>query len=280
MNLAEIVRLADRRGWRWMSAFFVFIIFVVKGERVRKVFFNRDIGLWQYVIGNSVFVSERASWFCSDRYFLEQFKCYSGHAYTPEKGETVIDVGAGVGEEVLPLAQLVGDSGAVHAIEANPRTFRVLKELVAANKFSQVRVHQVAISNTVGFTQIEDEVSYGVQNSIGVGSQNLVAVPCITLDEFIRQHKITCVDLLKVNIEGAEQLLVQGFLESIPRVRHISISCHDFRYHNGEDVFFKTLDIVEKALSPFFLLSRQYSGDPVRDHYVYGKNKLIYAGTG
>lgn len=276
MDFSKFVRKADRHGWRWLASFFIFLAYQWKREKsFRSASYVPHLGLWEYHIGDSFFVSREASWFCSENYFLENLKKYSAHFYVPRPGDTVLDVGAGVGEETLPFSKLVGPAGKIYAVEANPLTFSVLAYLVRKNNLFNVQVLQVAIADQAGIAYIENESKLGVGNSIGNGSSGSVPVRAVTLDELIAEHALTRVDLLKVNIEGAEQLLIRGFAAAIPNIRHIAISCHDFRFLNGEGEFFKTRDTVVNALAPYFHLTQQHTGDPVRDFYIYGTNRQL-----
>ena len=45
---------------------------------------------------------------------------YWTHVYRPQPGDTVIDVGAGIGIDTLALSPLVGSTGRIYSIEAHP----------------------------------------------------------------------------------------------------------------------------------------------------------------
>lgn len=71
-----------------------------------------------------------------DIFFLE---------YMPKTGDIVLDVGAGVGEEVTRLSKLVGPPGIIVSIEAHPKTLSWLARLCEANALKNVRLLQLAI---------------------------------------------------------------------------------------------------------------------------------------
>src|SRR5689334_21004945 len=54
-------------------------------------------------------------------------------------GDTVVDVGANIGDLTVPLAQMVGDGGSVYAFEANPGNFNYLCANLALNELANVR---------------------------------------------------------------------------------------------------------------------------------------------
>ena len=92
-------------------------------------------------------------------------------------------------------------------------------------------------------------------------------------DSAYNLHKI---DLLKVNIEGAERLVIETMGDVLPIIRNVAISCHDFRYkHEGGNEFFKTKKIVTDFLMENgFTIQTLKSGLEHRDDWIFGKNSL------
>ncbi len=85
------------------------------------------------------------------------------------------------------------------------------------------------------------------------------------------------VDLLKMNIEGAEQLAIRGMTESVEKIRHVAISCHDFvlmpGFAGGDSAWFATYDTVTGFLRDMgFTLAERRLTDPRPEipFYVYG----------
>ena len=269
-----LIQLVDRKGFRWMAKLVIQAAYFLKKGWFVPASFNEELKLWEYRIGSSYFVTKTASWFCSDEYYMNTLKKYSCFYYLPKTNEVVIDVGAGVGEEAIPLARCVGANGKIFAIEANPNTFKVLQKVIKENNFSSVLPLHLAIAEKNGEVLIEDDEAYGVANSLQ-GSGRSITVPSITFDEFVKDQNLSRIDLLKVNIEGAEKFLIRGMKESISIVQNIAISCHDFRASSGESDFFRTRDEVISYLGLYFDLKFQQSGDPVRDNYVYGVNRQL-----
>src|ERR671924_1621149 len=78
------------------------------------------------------------------------------YEYTPHAGDVVLDVGAGVGAETLLFSRLVGAAGRVVSVEAHPRTFKRLTDLVAANALTNVTLVHAALSDAEGSVVISD----------------------------------------------------------------------------------------------------------------------------
>ncbi|EAQ34232.1 hypothetical protein NB311A_09641 [Nitrobacter sp. Nb-311A] len=192
---------------------------------------------------------------------------YWTHLYRPSPGDTIIDVGAGVGVDALTLSPLIA-GGTIHSIEAHPWTFSALEKTCELNGLKNVRTYNLAISDKLGTVWI-NSLRHNESNSIKNvnGNGHSTAVQAIELDRFVKQHQIEKINLLKMNIEGAEELAIKGMLNSIKMAKYVVIACHDFK--DGE---LGTKKPVKEFLnaSGFHIIER--SDDPrdyVRDH-VHG----------
>ncbi len=200
---------------------------------------------------------------------LEGSLDYWTYVYEPKKGDVILDVGAGVGIDAIALSRAVGPSGHVHSVEAHPWTYSALRTTISLNHLSNVTPHHVAISDAEGHLWIE---TTGNDESNSVSSMRSKAhstkVPAIDLDSFLERNRIDRVDLLKMNIEGAEELAIKGMQKSIGRISNVVIACHDFR--EGQ---LGTKEIVTAFLlkNGFEVLERPNDPRPyVRDH-VHGR---------
>ena len=68
------------------------------------------------------------------------------------------------------------------------------------------------------------------------------------LDDLIVSEHLDRVDLLKMNIEGSEILDISGLITYAKRVRHVCVSCHDFRFLRGEGEQYRTREGVGSLL--------------------------------
>lgn len=156
--------------------------------------------------------------------------------YVPRPGDTVLDVGAGVGSEVLTFSRLVGTTGRVFSIEAHPDAFRVLCRLVEVNELRNVVPIHAAVSDrpgTVGITTIAENIdSHSTVNSV-VNGREQILVEAQTLDDIVNEHEIARIDFLKMNIEGAEGPALRAADKTMVITRNLAISCHDFVAEDG-----------------------------------------------
>ncbi len=131
-------------------------------------------------------------------------------------GDTVIDIGANIGELALRISGLVGAGGRVIAIEAHPRIFGYLEGNVAANRAANIECLNYAVSNSGGTIRFSDN-RWDELNSIVSGPEEVphVEVPAIRLDDLPRS--LPRVDLLKIDVEGAEKFVLEGAGEMLRR---------------------------------------------------------------
>lgn len=159
------------------------------------------------------------------------------------KGDVVVDIGAGVGDEVVVLSRLVGETGKVVAIEAHPRTFRCLQKTVAANGLQNVEALQLAVSDHDRGVMISDRAHH-ISNKIG--GANGIKVPTKTLDAVLQDLSLERPTLVKMNIEGAETGALRGSAKTLGLVPHWLIHCHDFiADQTGEEAMRTSKDVTD-----------------------------------
>ncbi len=127
-----------------------------------------------------------------------------------QPGMTFFDVGANVGQYTLLASGL---NCTVHSFEPAPVIFQLLADNVKPLAQS-VQVNQSALSD------VEEPVTLYMAQPGDLGSTSLtkqycasgqtVEVPCTTIDNYMSKHAISRVDVLKIDVEGAESAVLRG----------------------------------------------------------------------
>ena len=136
-----------------------------------------------------------------------------------------LDIGACFGYYALKVRQAGGPEAQVHAFEPVPANHAMVEENRALNGLAEVRVHRVALSDQEGSVAFEIPPAHnggvGHITSAGAKGANVVQVPCTTLDQFVAREKLTRIDGIKLDVEGAELRVIRGGVETLRKFRPI-----------------------------------------------------------
>lgn len=142
-------------------------------------------------------------------------------------GGTFLDIGAHAGYFSLLAADRVGPNGQVYAIEPNPRTFAALDSHLAINGVANVTAMMCGLADRPGSIPLHAPPSSLDYNATVLprSGWTRVDVPARTLDDCVREWGVERIDLMKIDVEGAEPLVLAGGAESLRRgvVRHAMI---------------------------------------------------------
>jgi FkbM family methyltransferase len=134
-------------------------------------------------------------------------------------GGVFVDVGANIGYHTLFACARVGPGGRVVAVEPSPDNCDLLRASASRNGFSNLVVHQVAAADqprVVGFQQ-----EFGSNRQISLSDEG-GGIQALTLDEILKGEDR--IDVLKIDIEGAEGLAINGARETLARCRPILVT--------------------------------------------------------
>ncbi len=164
----------------------------------------------------------------------EQWGAKDYQTVTVKEGDVVIEIGGHIGTSTLNYAHLVGPRGVVYSIEALPENFAILKRNIERNAITNVKALELAI---VGDPNIHEIVlNTNPYNSGGhsifkmsVEEEARSVCPAMTLEKLVETQRIDRIDILQMDIEGAEfDILLnadKSLLGSIPQIM--------FEYHDA-----------------------------------------------
>jgi FkbM family methyltransferase len=138
------------------------------------------------------------------------------------EGDTFIDVGANFGYFALLASRIVGPSGHVVAIEASPRILQTLTRNLALNGADNVRVVNVAVTDREGELEIYDGPAYNSGRTSVLQQEGLRrggTVATKPLPAILTDAELSGARIFKIDVEGAEQLVVQGLRDALPRTQ-------------------------------------------------------------
>jgi FkbM family methyltransferase len=246
-------KLLDRPGLRPALIWLVIRRAKSRTKNLHNIIY--DEGVWIYDTSNGYYAFDKAITELDISQIQEIARLNFLWGYKPRKGDVVVDIGAGVGEEALMFSRDVGEQGKVICIEGHPRTFGCLEKVIQYNQLANVTaVHLLVTEPFCSAAKIGDSDDYRsnqTHNSVGI------SVPATTVDAIYQKLHLDRVNFLKMNIEGAECLAMKGMTEALKRTEVLCISCHDFLALETGDNFFRTKDAIKEFL--------QYNGFKVKE---------------
>lgn len=129
------------------------------------------------------------------------------------RGSTIFDVGANVGWFTLLAARLSGPTGRVVSFEPEPTNFGLLTKSLELNHFGNVKLLQEAASDFDGkltlylTTAANMPGSHSTIRDFGMGS---ISIDATRLDRVASDLGIDTIQLLKIDVEGAEAKVLLG----------------------------------------------------------------------
>lgn len=131
-------------------------------------------------------------------------------------GQVMIDVGANYGVFSLAASRLVGSGGRVIAFEPAQSTFSVFERNLALNGVSNVRALRLALSELPGKLRLYHNID-ATRNSLAASpdANDYEEVEVRTLDEVARENGINQIGFLKIDVEGADELVCRGAVQTL-----------------------------------------------------------------
>lgn len=158
--------------------------------------------------------------------FLWQFKeifveeAYHFKASGPQP--LIYDCGANVGTSCVYFQQLY-PKARVKAFEADPNIAHYLKQNLTSNGLQKVEVIAKAVWTDEAGIELSQE---GADSGSVYGSGHKVRVPSVRLRDLLAREE--SVDMLKIDIEGAETAVLTDCGEVLSRVRHLFVEYHAY----------------------------------------------------
>jgi FkbM family methyltransferase len=144
-----------------------------------------------------------------------------------EPGMVFIDIGANIGYFAMLAAALVGPGGKVYAFEPNPDNCKMIEMSREANGFENIKLYQNAVAEAkqrfnldVGGTNSNGRIIDFSPDAVA-GQATPILVEAVVLDETLPD--LERVDVVKLDIEGAEPRAWQGMQNIINKFRPVLV---------------------------------------------------------
>jgi FkbM family methyltransferase len=168
-------------------------------------------------------ICEKRILFTPQYFDAQELDLLAGRA---REGFTFVDIGANVGWYSLYVAAKAGASSRILAVEPQPEIFDRLTYNIRQNPFGTVKAVACAVADKAGeLTLFIDPKNRGESSLKIVGSSqaDAIRVPAVTLLDLLKGEGFTHVDAVKLDVEGAEDLILDPFFRDAPASLHPSL---------------------------------------------------------
>lgn len=171
-----------------------------------------------------------------------------------------VDVGAHIGKYTV-LAGRYLNKGLVLAFEPHPENFKYLMLNVSINKISNVKLFPLALWNRVGHVKMviastSGEHSCKRTSAKATRTSNIINVLAVPLDYIVQQLKLKGIDIIKIDVEGAEVEVLEGAINTL----------YEFKPHIIVEVWFSNL---KRILMLLHKLNYRMMKLDVQQNHVY-----------
>lgn len=175
---------------------------------------------------------------------------------------TCIDIGANVGYFSILMAK-IACLGRVYAFDPIPLNTALLRASAELNGVKNIEIIESAVGGSdgeVSLSQSTDSAYSSILDTERKSVERIIRVPMITLDTFVHSHCIKSVDVLKIDVEGAEGLVLDGarkFLsDAALRPRVILMELFDQNLRSYDTCALAIIDTMQSfGYTPFFINS-------------------------
>lgn len=165
-------------------------------------------------------IENRLYWYGKYGHEPESFLPWLGAA---KKAAVVLDIGSNTGLYSLGAAA-ANPNAKVFAFEPLPRVAEMVRTNAALNPSFDIAVQQNAVCDSSEQVRLHDPggdqpASASLKSDFLECDQEVIEVQGIRIDDFVDQQKFESVDLIKVDVEGVEEIALRGMQATIDRFK-------------------------------------------------------------
>ncbi len=140
-----------------------------------------------------------------------------------------LDVGAQMGYLTLAMATAADRSTIVHSFEPEGNNAKRFRENIQLNGLTNVTLHQTAVSTVDGALKLylSNDRNAGTHSTVYIESNvstEFVEIPSVRLDTFANSQNLSSIDMIKIDVEGAEIDVINGAIGVLAHHKPIVIT--------------------------------------------------------
>lgn len=172
------------------------------------------------LLGKNIEIADAPSFFSMYR---EIFKKEIYKFKSETKKPYIIDCGANIGLSVIYFKNLYPEAEII-GFEPDKRIFDMLKNNIKSFDFNNVQIIQKALWNKEGETRFSSEGA----DAGRLADKNETTNPTTVMTTSLRSYLGKPVDFLKIDIEGAETVVMEDCADLLINVKNLFVEYHSF----------------------------------------------------
>ncbi|MBK7562191.1 MAG: FkbM family methyltransferase [Chitinophagaceae bacterium] len=154
-----------------------------------------------------------------------------------KNAQNVIIAGAYFGDQAIPVAYQIKESGICHTFEPNKNNSDLIIENANLNGLPNILINNLALWNTSN-EKLIFEGEDALASTVTASEVATNVLHTITIDDYVLQNKVGKIDLLMIDVEGSEIKVLQGAVEMIRQHKPVVV----FETHSLYDDWSKGLE--------------------------------------
>lgn len=175
--------------------------------------------------------------FVSDLSPVKGYELY----YHLKPGDVVVDAGAYPGDYAVFAARKVGKTGKVICFEPDPKNRKILRKNLEAEGLNNFIIVPKGLWNRETVLKLKE--SDGLHSALS--SEGLVEIPVTALDRELKKLGIGKVDVIKMDIEGAEIEAIEGCTQTLKK-NDVYVAIASYHIVNGQTTSHFLEDFLSK----------------------------------
>ena len=176
----------------------------------------------------------------------------------------IIDCGANIGLATIYF-KLRFPNSKIIAFEPDPNIFDVLNANIKSFNFSNIDLHNSAISNIEGFVNFEMNGALSGMISNSALNSNTVSVKSVRLKDLLAKYNQ--IEFLKIDIEGHEDYVMEDIKEELIKVNYLFLEYHSFI--ERPQILDKILRIISEANLRYYIKESEFKKDPFISRSIF-----------
>jgi FkbM family methyltransferase len=134
-------------------------------------------------------------------------------------GGTAFDIDTNIGYSTLLMAHLVGSKGCVVVFEPFLPVYSLLQENLLLNNLTWAQSECLAVADVAGEARMQSDQTNPLSFVTHLSEKGDLVVSTTSVDKYLESRKLSGLDFIKIDVEGAEDAIIRGMIRTLGSLR-------------------------------------------------------------